>query len=421
MSRAADRLAEALRMAGLGFPVVPLFEPIATGSMPVCSCEKSGKCRNIGKHPRWRKGSLENGAHSATTNEGTIREWWAVSPGANVGVATGQRAGLLVLDIDPRNGGNETLDALEAELGKLPDTVTVLTGGGGRHFYFAHPGAKTLGTLGAGVDLLGDGKLVVGPGSLHQSGKLYQFELSSEPGMIALAVLPESWKARICFSSGEGEHGGDRESSEDSDDREHEDTHPTPVIPAVPVRGDPEWTVDRLIRETVPKGPTQHDKRTMDFARGLRINLGVTDPDQAQPIFDRWFALARPNLADQDYDAGWFKFLRAFEGARVPLGAKDFATPALAAAKSKPLPKVADKVRGERARLLIGMCRELAATMRGPFKLSCHQIAALFGVKPAQAWEWLRGLERLKILKCIDRGKGGYAGHNAAMFEYLGD
>ena len=58
-------------------------------------------------------------------------------PNANVAVATG--SGLLVIDIDPRNGGNELLIKLEAELGPLPSTHTVRTGGGGEHFYLSVP------------------------------------------------------------------------------------------------------------------------------------------------------------------------------------------------------------------------------------------------------------------------------------------
>jgi hypothetical protein len=48
--------------------------------------------------------------------------------------------GLVVVDVDPRAGGTRELFALEQQYGKLPETVEVLTGGGGRHLYFLHPG-----------------------------------------------------------------------------------------------------------------------------------------------------------------------------------------------------------------------------------------------------------------------------------------
>ena len=43
-------------------------------------------------------------------------------PGANVGIATGAISGVVVLDIDPRHGGDDTLEALQAQYNKLPDT-----------------------------------------------------------------------------------------------------------------------------------------------------------------------------------------------------------------------------------------------------------------------------------------------------------
>src|SRR6266702_8544099 len=75
----------------------------------------------------------------ATTNENQIREWFSRG-GYNIGVKTGRDTGLLVVDIDPKNGGDQSWDQLKADLGiaDVP-TLTCLTGGGGRHFYFALP------------------------------------------------------------------------------------------------------------------------------------------------------------------------------------------------------------------------------------------------------------------------------------------
>jgi hypothetical protein len=339
-------------------------------------------------------------------------------PEANIGIATGKKSGLLIVDVDPRNGGDETLEDLEVELGKLPPTVTVLTGGAGRHLYFSFPGQGIRGSLGAGVDLLGDGKLVVAPGSLHPSGKDYAFELSSEPGMVQVAELPSEWKSRILPLVGESDHRTYRESG---DHGENWEPQPTPVDPADPVRVGGDWTIERAISETLPTGPGEHDRRTMDFARCLRLNLGITSVEEARPLFDRWFGVAQRHFSDPDWDTGWFKFLRAFESARVPYGASNFAARALEAARVNPLPKIAEQFRGEQVRMLVGVCKELSRMMGGRFKLSCHQIGAMFGVKPPHAWDWLRGLERAMVLKCVDRGKPGRAGKNAATFEYLGD
>ncbi|MEJ7561129.1 MAG: bifunctional DNA primase/polymerase [Ilumatobacteraceae bacterium] len=70
------------------------------------------------------------------------------------------RARLVVVDVDPRHDGDDTLNDLETEHGLLPDTVESVTGGGGRHIYLRMPDGSTYPrndqtgiTLGAGVDI----------------------------------------------------------------------------------------------------------------------------------------------------------------------------------------------------------------------------------------------------------------------------
>ena len=95
-----------------------------------------------GKVPLLPAWSRPDGSGAASTDPDTIRAWWTRWPAANVGVATGPASNLAVLDIDPRSGGNESFAALEERVGPLPGTVTSLTGGGGLHLLFAHPGRK---------------------------------------------------------------------------------------------------------------------------------------------------------------------------------------------------------------------------------------------------------------------------------------
>jgi hypothetical protein len=101
--------------------------------------------------------------------------WWARWPDANLGVVTGRVSGLLVLDVDPDKGGAASLAALEAAHGRLPATLEVATGGGGRHLYFRHPGGRVGCAVGLrpGLDLRGDGGYVVAPPSIHPSGRAY--------------------------------------------------------------------------------------------------------------------------------------------------------------------------------------------------------------------------------------------------------
>lgn len=173
----------ALECARRGWPVFPVHS-MRDGQ---CSCGHSD-CSNQAKHPR-----ILNNLNEATTAPALVTGWWQNFPDANIGIATGQQAGLVVLDIDSYHGGDASLDQLEARHGKLPDTVEVLTGGGGRHIYFAHPGGRvpnSAGRLGPGLDIRGDGGYVIAPPSNHVSGRRYEWEASSEPGMVALAPVP---------------------------------------------------------------------------------------------------------------------------------------------------------------------------------------------------------------------------------------
>ena len=162
----------ALRYARRGWSVVPMY----AAKDGACSCPKGAACERAGKHP-----ITQHGVNDATTKRNRIRNWWNASPDANVGIATGSRSGIIVLDIDPRNGGNRTLKRLKKDLGPLPDTVIARTGGGGRHLVFKYPpfsvrkdtsGKK----FGKGVDILSDGCIMVAPPSLHATGKRYRWK-----------------------------------------------------------------------------------------------------------------------------------------------------------------------------------------------------------------------------------------------------
>ena len=164
------RLAKAAEWYGQeGYPVFPLH----SAERGRCSCG-SATCEAPGKHPR-----IMRWPESATTAPALIRAWWRRWPEANIGLVTGAPSGLVVLDIDPRHGGQVSLEELESRLGPLPATPEVETGGGGRHLYFRHPGShvpNSAGILGPGLDVRGDGGYIVAPPSIHASGRTYVWE-----------------------------------------------------------------------------------------------------------------------------------------------------------------------------------------------------------------------------------------------------
>ena len=89
---------------------------------------------------------------------------------------------MVVLDVDPKNGGDANLEELELRHGPLPVTWKVATGGGGSHFPFAYQThvatvKRTPQAAGqVGVEVKSDKGYVVAPPSLHESGALYEWE-----------------------------------------------------------------------------------------------------------------------------------------------------------------------------------------------------------------------------------------------------
>lgn len=118
-------------------------------------------------------------------------------------MVTGRISGVVVLDVDPRHGGEATLAALEAAHGPVPDTVQSHTGGGGRHLWLAHPvGTVPSRPLAPGVDLKGEGGLVISPPSTHVSGDRYAWAPGAAPWERPLAPTP-SWVLELARATGE--------------------------------------------------------------------------------------------------------------------------------------------------------------------------------------------------------------------------
>lgn len=162
-----DNTQAALELAALGYRVVPIH----TVDGEKCDCPNGVRCPSPAKHPRitdWPKNASADAVH--------VERWFKAWPHANVGIATGAASDLVVIDIDPRNGGYEELLRLYAEHGNPPAGPVAYTGGGGWHLYFKHPGGKVLSrSIAPGIDCKGDGGQVVAPPSFHASGNQYEW------------------------------------------------------------------------------------------------------------------------------------------------------------------------------------------------------------------------------------------------------
>ncbi|MGA0178871.1 MAG: bifunctional DNA primase/polymerase [Burkholderiaceae bacterium] len=156
----------ALAYARLGWAVLPVWSVDSTGQ---CRCGRpnSEKGHKPGKHPQ--SNLVPHGHQDSTTDEQQIRDWWAVDPEAGIGISLAD-SGLLALDIDPQNGGRDSLAELEAEHGVMHSECSAITQGGGEHRLFrADPDMTYPGTLGAGLDLKHHGYICVAP-TLGPSG-----------------------------------------------------------------------------------------------------------------------------------------------------------------------------------------------------------------------------------------------------------
>jgi len=168
----------------LGWPVVPIAGLVGEH----CGCRRRAACEHPAKHPL-----TAGGIKAASTDPVQVHEWWTHWPWAGVGILTGARSGLVVVDVDPAHGGRDSLSALRSKGVQLPRTLYARTGGGGWHLFYAHPGrhvANATGHLGSvtltGIDLRGDGGYVVAAPSGHHSGCRYTWASGPE----TLAVMP---------------------------------------------------------------------------------------------------------------------------------------------------------------------------------------------------------------------------------------
>jgi len=147
-SSAPDLLSHAVAHARAGLDVLPLTPG---GKTPLGALAPHGK---------------DDASHDVEL----VRDWWVQHPTANIGIRPA--VGVVVVDVDPRNGGASALVTLTRPHGGLSPTWTAYTGGGGLHAWYAATGPLRA-RLCDGVDLKHHAGYVVAPPSLHSSGKRY--------------------------------------------------------------------------------------------------------------------------------------------------------------------------------------------------------------------------------------------------------
>jgi AAA domain/Bifunctional DNA primase/polymerase, N-terminal len=134
--------------------------------------------------------SHKSAAHSdgrkwgQTTDANEIRRDFKQWPNANVGIVTGAVSGIFVVETDTADGHAEGTDGaaeltkLEAEHGPLPATREAESPSGSIHRYYNHPGfniKNSASVIGPGIDVRGDGGMVVAPPSVKPGKGAYKW------------------------------------------------------------------------------------------------------------------------------------------------------------------------------------------------------------------------------------------------------
>jgi hypothetical protein len=176
------KLEAALAYASWGWPVFPLVA--------------------LRKNP-----ATPDGFYNATTDMDQIKAWWAQNPEYNIGIPTGEVSGIVVFDIDPRNGGDDSWPTFQRELGNVPDdAMCQLTAGGGEHYIAKwYEGLKSCHPR-PGIDFLSTGNYFVASPSFViptkdgtiESARTYEWEASGDPADGAIPFsIPELWRVAL--------------------------------------------------------------------------------------------------------------------------------------------------------------------------------------------------------------------------------
>lgn len=150
----AELMLSALHYAKLGLAVFPLL-------------------------PRDKRPVFVGWPEAATSDTGMISRWWQQDSSYNIGLATGKKSNMFVVDVDKKNGGDETFDSLVMRYGKTPNTWQQTTGTGGFHLFFRYPNFHVGNSAGLwpGVDIRGERGYVVLPPSVHpDTGRIYEWD-----------------------------------------------------------------------------------------------------------------------------------------------------------------------------------------------------------------------------------------------------
>ena len=136
----------------------------------------------------------------ATTDAKEINRDFKRWPKAGIGIVTGPKSGIFVVEADTLEGhdvdGLTAIKELQKKHGELPHTLKACSPSGSEHYYFNYPEGFTItnsvGRIAEGVDVCGDGGMVVGPPTERPGKGKYRW-LNQNP----VADAPQ-WLIDLC-------------------------------------------------------------------------------------------------------------------------------------------------------------------------------------------------------------------------------
>jgi replicative DNA helicase len=164
--------------------------------------------RQVGKRPplkivplHGKRPFMDDWGEKGSSDPAQIGRWMRDHPGCNFGILTGMVNGIIVIDVDIKHYagkyGDETLEALQKELGPLPDTPQAITGSGGMHYVFKYPQGATIKNsvgIAPGIDIRSDGGQIVAAPSIHPETKRpYSWNMDYDWEEMEPADLPKAW------------------------------------------------------------------------------------------------------------------------------------------------------------------------------------------------------------------------------------
>ena len=261
---------------GAGFRVFQLHG-VSGGA---CGCGDPA-CKAAGKHPQIS--SWQNTPHWSEEQIDNLIEYDIISTGFGVCVDDH-----LIIDIDPRNGGDESYLKMTNDSGLDFEALSgfvVRTGGGGRHIYFDRPPGAYMAHLDdyPGIDFKTSG-YVVGCGSLHVSGLEYE---AQKGDLDKLTPAPPGLLSRLeKRSTYRGESSGS--------------------------------TID--ITEQQIADMLSHIDPDCDYETWVRVGMAIHDTTNGAgfELFDAWSSAGEKYTDPNDMDKKWHSFGKS--GNPVTLG-----------------------------------------------------------------------------------------------------